>query len=88
MLFKERKSRFRLDEIRTTKPHIIEALIIMAAISVMISRVIVGELHKLEAKRRETADADSSQSASRNPNPHRQRLHREVESDEFAFDRH
>lgn len=127
LLFKELKSRFRLDEINTTKPYIIEALIIMAAISLMISRVIIDELHELEAKRREAADADESASrhpprrgslaverhahliqlylmldlgyelpdldelllwASRDPNPHRKRLRREVESGEFAFDRH
>jgi IS4 transposase len=129
LLFKELKSRFRLDEINTTKPHIIEALIIMAAISLMISREIVDELHKLDAKRREVADADSCESASRlpprrgslaverhahliqlylmldlgyeppdldelllwasqDPNPHRERLRRDVESGEFAFDRY
>ena len=127
LLFKELKSQFRLDEINTTKPYIIEALIIMAAISLMISREIVDELHKLDAKRREAADADESASrlpprrgslaverhahliqlylmlelgyeppdldelllwASRNPNPHRERLREEVESGEFAFDRH
>ncbi|SDJ54933.1 putative transposase [Halovenus aranensis] len=98
----------------------------MAAISLMISREIVDELHKLDAKRRESADADESASrlprrrsspaverhshliqlylmlelgyelpdldelllwASQNPNPHRERLRREVESGEFAFDR-
>ena len=64
LLFKELKSRFRLDEINTTKPYIIEALVIMSTISLMISRVIVDELHKLDAKRREAADADSLQSAS------------------------
>ncbi|QZA88273.1 IS4 family transposase [Salinarchaeum sp. IM2453] len=126
LLFKELKSRFGLDEINTTKPYIIEALVIMAAISLMISREIVDELHKLDAKRREAADADESASrlpprrgslaverhshliqlylmlelgyelpdldelllwASQNPNPHRERLRREVESGEFAFDR-
>ena len=67
LLFKELKSRFRLDEINTTKPYIIEALTIMAAISLMISREIVDELHKLDAKRRDVADADSRESASRLP---------------------
>ena len=129
LLFKELKSRFRLDKINTTKPYIIEALIIMAAISLMLSRVIIDELHELEAKRRGAADADSGESASRlpprrgslavehhahliqlylmldlgyelpdldelllwasrEPNPHRERLRREVESGELAFDRH
>ncbi len=61
LLFKELKSRFRLDEINTTDPYIIEALIIMAAISLMISRVIIDELHELEASRRnEAGDADDS----------------------------
>ena len=128
LLFKELKSRFRLDEIKTTKPYVIEALIIMAVISLMISRVIIDELHALEAKRRESADADCNESASRlpprrgslaverhahlihfylmldlgyeppdldelllwasqDPNPHRERLRREVEWGEFAFDR-
>ena len=67
LLFKELKSRFRLDEINTTKPYIIEALVIMAAISLMISRVIIDELHKLDTKRREAADADYDESASRLP---------------------
>jgi len=130
LLFKELKSRFGLDEINTTDAYIIEALIIMAAISLMMSRVIVDELRSLEARQREdeaAADADESASrlprrrcslaverhahliqlylmvelgyelpdldelllwASRNPNPHRQRLRRDVESGEFAFDRH
>ena len=67
LLFRELKSRFRLDEIHTTKPYIIEALVIMAMISLMISRVIVDELHKLDAKQREAADADCNESASRLP---------------------
>jgi len=69
LLFKELKSRFGLDEINTTDAYIIEALIIMAAISLMMSRVIVGELRSLEARQREgdAADADSSESASRLP---------------------
>jgi IS4 transposase len=66
LLFKELKSRFGLDEINTTDGYIIEALIIMAAISLMISRVIVDELHKLDAKQREVA-ADADTSASRLP---------------------
>ena len=60
LLFKELKSRFRPDGINTTKPYTIEALIIMAAISLMISREIIDELHELEAKRRDAADADES----------------------------
>lgn len=62
MLFKELKSRFGLDEITTTDAHIIEALIIMAAISFLMSRVIVDELRRLEATWRvedDVADADS-----------------------------
>jgi len=131
LLFKELKSRFGLDEINTTDAYIIEALVIMAGISLMMSRVIVDELRTLEANQRETedADADSLESASRlsrrrcslaierhahliqlylmlelgyelpdldelllwasqNPNPHRKRLRGQIESGEFAFDRH
>jgi len=130
LLFKELKSRFGLDEINTTDAYIIEALIIMSAISLMMSRVIVDELRSLEARQRgdeAAADADSSASrlprrrcslaverhahliqlylmvelgyelpdldklllwASQNPNPHRERLRSQVESGEFAFDRH
>jgi IS4 transposase len=130
LLFKELKSRFGLDEINTTEAYIIEALIIMAAISLLMSRVIVDELRTLDANQRKAAaDADPGASAtrlprrrcslaverhahliqlylmlelsyelpdldelllwvSRNPNPHRERLHRQVESGEFAFDRH
>ena len=60
LLFKELKSPFRLDEIITTKPYIIEALVIMAAISLMISREILDVLHKLDAKRREGTEVDES----------------------------
>ncbi|MFC5133578.1 MULTISPECIES: IS4 family transposase [Haloferacaceae] len=129
LLFKELKSRFGLDEINTTDAYIIEALIIMAAISLLMSRVIVDELRMLEANRREedAADADSSASrlsrrrcslaverhahliqlylmielgyelpdldelllwVSQKPNPHRERLREQVQSGEFAFDRH
>ena len=56
LLFKELKSRFGLEEIETTDAYIIEALIIMAAISLLMSRVIVDELRKLDAKHREGAD--------------------------------
>jgi len=117
----------KLDEINTIKPYMIEALIIVTVTSLMISRVILDELHELDAKRRDAADADGSTSrlpprrgslaverhthliqpslimelgyelpdldesllwASRNPNPHRERLRDEVESGEFASDRH
>ncbi|MBB6091146.1 IS4 transposase [Halobacterium salinarum] len=68
LLFKELKSRFGLDEINTTDAYIIEALIIMAAISLMMSRVIVDELRSLEARQREVeAAADADESASRLP---------------------
>lgn len=68
LLFKELKSRFGLDEIKTTDGYIIEALIIMVAISLMMSRVIVDELRSLEARQREgEAAADADSSASRLP---------------------
>ncbi|WP_256546721.1 IS4 family transposase [Halobellus inordinatus] len=68
LLFKELKSRFGLDEINTTDAYIIEALVIMAAISLMMSRVIVDELRSLEARQREAeAAADADESASRLP---------------------
>jgi len=68
LLFKELKSRFGLDEINTTDAYIIEALIIMSAISLMMSRVIVDELRSLEARQREDeAAADADESASRLP---------------------
>ncbi|MDL0120508.1 transposase, partial [Halobacterium salinarum] len=68
LLFKELKSRFGLDEINTTDAYIIEALIIMAAISLMMSRVIVDELRTLEARQQEAeAAADADSSASRLP---------------------
>ena len=44
------------EEILTTNAYIIEALIITAAISLLMSRVIIGELRKLELKQRESAD--------------------------------
>jgi len=56
LLFKELKSRFGLDEIETTDAYIIEALIIIAAISLLMSRVIVNELRKLDADQQESAD--------------------------------
>jgi len=52
LLFKELKSRFSLDEINTTDAYIIEALIIMAGISLMMSRVIVDELRSETARGR------------------------------------
>ena len=68
LLFKELKSRFGLDEINTTDAYIIEALVIMAAISLMMSRVIVDELRSVEARQREAeAAADADESASRLP---------------------
>jgi IS4 transposase len=68
LLFKELKSRFGLDEINTTDAYIIEALIIMAAISLLMSRVIVDELRSIEARQREVeAAADADESASRLP---------------------
>jgi len=65
LLFKDLKSWFGLDEINTTDAYIIEGLIIMAAISLVMSRVIVDELREIEVQQREmtaTADADSSAS--------------------------
>ncbi len=55
-----------MDEINTTDAYIIEALIIMAAISLLMSRVIVDELQKLDAKQRESDD-DASASSPRLP---------------------
>ena len=66
LLFKELKSRFGLDEINTTDAYIIEALIIMAALSLLMSRVIVDELQKLDAKQRDCAD-DAGASSTRVP---------------------
>lgn len=65
--FRELKSPFRLDDINTTMAYIIEALVIIAAISPVISREIVDELHKLDAERTDAADADCDESASRLP---------------------
>ncbi|SMP31887.1 IS4 transposase [Halobellus salinus] len=68
LLFKELKSRFGLDEIKTTDAYIIEALIIMAAISLMMSRVIVDELRSIETRQHKVeAAADADSSASRLP---------------------
>src|SRR6056297_191463 len=66
LLFKELKSRFGLDEINTTDAYIIEALIIMAALSLLMSRVIVDELQKLDANQRDCAD-DAEASSTRLP---------------------
>ena len=43
LLFKELKSRFGLNEINTTDPYLIEALILIAAIPLITSCVIVEE---------------------------------------------
>jgi hypothetical protein len=70
LLFKELKSRFGLAEINTTDAYIIKVLIIMAAISLLMSRVIVDELRTLEAKQRKfeaATDANSGESGSRFP---------------------
>src|SRR5699024_433739 len=66
LLFKELNSRFGLDEINTTDPYLIEALILIAAISLMMSRVIVDELQQLDAGEQERAD-DAAASSSRIP---------------------
>ncbi|MFC6752565.1 IS4 family transposase [Halorubrum tibetense] len=66
LLFKELKSRFGLDEINTTDPYIIEALIIVAALSLLMSRVMVDELRKLDA-RRQGSDDDAAASSTRLP---------------------
>jgi IS4 transposase len=66
LLFKELKSRFGLDEINTTDPYLIETLILIAAISLMMSRVIVDELQKLDAQQSESDD-DASASSTRVP---------------------
>ena len=66
LLFKELKSRFGLNEIKTTDPYLIEALILIAAISLMMSRVIVDELQKLDTEQRESAD-DAVASSTRVP---------------------
>jgi IS4 transposase len=66
LLFKELKSRFGLNEINTTDPYLIEALILIAAISLMMSRVIINELQKLDAQQRESAD-DAAASSTRVP---------------------
>jgi hypothetical protein len=62
LLFNELKSWFRLDEINTANLYIIKTLIIMAAISLVISRVIINEFHELDAKRHDAAVADESAS--------------------------
>jgi IS4 transposase len=67
LLFKELKSRFGLDEINTTNAYIIEALVIMAAISLLMSRVIVNELRRLDERQRDDEAADADASASRLP---------------------
>jgi hypothetical protein len=68
LLFKKLKSRVSLDEMNATDVDIIEALIIMSAISLMMSRVIVDELRSLEAREHEDeAAADADSSASRLP---------------------
>jgi len=56
LLFKELKSRFGLDEINTTDPYIIEAVIIVVAISLLMNRVIMDELRKSGAKRQRGDD--------------------------------
>jgi hypothetical protein len=66
LLLKELKSHFGLDEINTTDPYLIEALILIAAISLIMSRVIVDELQKLDAQQRESAD-DAVASSTRVP---------------------
>jgi IS4 transposase len=50
LLFKRMKSQFGLAKSHTTDGHIVEALIIIAAISLLLSRVIVEELRAPEAK--------------------------------------
>jgi len=51
LLFKKLKLRFGLNEINTTDPYVIEVLIIVAAMSLLMSRVMMNEIRKLDAKR-------------------------------------
>lgn len=75
-MLKELKSRFGSVEINTTGVYIIGVLIITAAISLIMSRVIADELQTLETKQREVElryelpDLVVAME-SRTPNPHR-----------------
>jgi len=68
LLFKERKSGFGLNEIRMIDAYVMEALIIMAGIQLLRSRVVVDELRTLKANQREPeAAGEADELASRPP---------------------
>lgn len=66
LLFKELKSVYQLDEIQTGNETIIEALILIAAVSLVISRVIYNLLCELDSKQR---DIDDDSESSSEPSP-------------------
>ena len=57
--FKTLKSWFRLDKLRVSDPVIIEALLLVAALSLVVSRVILDELRGLEAEQLSETDDTS-----------------------------
>lgn len=48
LLFRELKTRFGLDKLRVSEPVIIEALLVVAALSLVVSRIILEQLRELE----------------------------------------
>ena len=57
--FKVLKSWFRLDDLRVSNPVIIEALLLVAALSLVVSRVILDELRELETQPLPTDDTEA-----------------------------
>ena len=65
--FKALKSWFRLDKLRVSDPVIIEALLLVAALSMVVSRVIVDELRELEVREMSELDAEETSVRERLP---------------------
>lgn len=65
LLFKELKSTYNLDQVTTSNPVVVEAMILVALISLVVSRVLLDLLR--EVVDRDAADDDSDESSSRIP---------------------
>lgn len=65
LLFKELKSVFGLDKMRVSNPVIIEALILVAALSLVVSRVILEQLRELEAQEARAAGEEPAAARAR-----------------------
>jgi len=69
LLFKELKSTFGLDRVQVSEPVIIEALLVVAALSLVVSRVILDQLRELNAIEARATGEDPVEVRAAIPNP-------------------